>query len=509
MRSVDPRPAQSRPPRQLTRFGDSDFRFAILLLRTVDFPQLAGRIPQESICLVLAHLFKQTGMSSLPRLAIGTIQEDADSQAVLIALLDTLHRDGIQTQCFAAQASLPGQWAAQAITGLPGRYLDSWIMSRGLCRDLLLRSMTGADLAVVVGRFEARPDEHLVGGSLNTLCQWLDLPRLAVVDVALIDRRGLPKRPNVDAVFLDHVPHRRTLDGMITDIETLWGLPVVGALENTESARNRIASLAPGSSIPKDLCEQLVAGSRVHWRPDLFARLVGGAAALSVDSPWEIHDLPAWKPTIAVAYDEAFFGYFPSALDQLELLGAQVVDFSPLYDENLPPGTEIVYLGCGRPESFARALAENHCMKSALRSHVACGGRIYGEAGGAAYLSQAIEFPNGETQRMCGILPAVARFRPGNPASEPAEVVVAQDNWLVPHGTRLRGYRSGPWRFEALGCRLDARQKSCCQPDLIGCHGVVGSLIHLHFAAFPEILQSFFRRPLASSPLLDPWQIAS
>ena len=82
-------------------------------------------------------------MPSLPRLAIGTIQEGADLQAVLMALLDTLRRGGVQTQCFASRASLPGQWASKAVTGLPGRFLDSWLMSPELCGDLLLRSRGG------------------------------------------------------------------------------------------------------------------------------------------------------------------------------------------------------------------------------------------------------------------------------------------------------------------------------------------------------------------------------
>ncbi len=120
-----------------------------------------------------------------------------------------------------------------------------------------------------------------------------------------------------------------------------------------------------------------------------------------------------------------------------------------------------------------------------------------------------IETPTGEVQRMCGILPAVARLQQGEAAPEPTEITVTQENWLAPRGTRLRGYRTGRWRFDVLGCRLDANQKTCCQPDLVGCNRVVGSLIHFHFAAFPEIFQSFFRPSLQSASLLDPWQTAS
>ena len=96
-----------------------------------------------------------------------------------------------------------------------------------------------------------------------------------------------------------------------------------------------------------------------------------------------------------------------------------MVDFSPLRDENLPPQADIVYLGCGHPEQFAAALAENHCMIAALRSHLRAGRRIYGEGGGAAFLCQRMETPEGEFKWMAGVLPAVARLvrdpLPGKP----------------------------------------------------------------------------------------------
>ena len=448
-------------------------------------------------------------MPSLPRLAIGTIQAGADQQAVLMALFETLRRGGVQTQCFASRASLPGQWTANAVTGLPGRYLDSWLMSREVCFDHLLRAVSSADLAVVVGAFDSHSRAEVAGGCLDMLCNWLDLPRLAVVNDSLIDQHGLPERPRVDAVLLDHTSRQRSLAGMVTDIETLWGLPVVGALGRAGEARRHLAELAPGDNVPPALCERLSTDFYEHWRPERFAQLVDASAPLEVRAAHPVHDLPAGKPTVAVAYDEAFFSYFPSTFDQLELLGAQVVDFSPLRDEGLPPGTEIVYLGCGRPEAFARALSENHCMKSALRSHVACGGRIYGEVDGAAYLSQTLETPSGDMYRMCGILPSVARFHSAAAASEPAEITVSQGNWLAPQGAKLRGYRSGRWRFETLGCRLDANQRMCCQPDLLGCNCVVGSLIHFQFSALPEILERFFQPSSRSVAILDPWQIAS
>lgn len=480
---------------------------------TISADPVVGYRATLRLCLSESHLppliAKSIRMPTLPRVAIGTIQEGADLQFVLMALLDTLRRGGVQTQCFASRASLPGLWASKSVTGLPGRFLDSWLMTPDLCCDLFHRSASGADLAAVVGRFDPRTPDGASGGSLDTLCNWLCLPRVAVVDVALIEQQGLPGRPAVDAILLDHVSQQRSVPGMITDIETLWELPVIGALGNTPETRRKLAELAPGMEIPDDLCRQLHAEFLLYWHPERFAEVVDESARVELCIPHCIQELPAWKPTVAVAYDEAFFGYFPSTLDQLELLGAQVVDFSPLRDEGLPPHTEIVYLGCGRPEAYARELSENHCMKSALRSHVAHGGRIYGEVGGAAYLSQMLETASGEMHRMCGILPAVARLQSSPADPTPTEITVTQKNWLAPCGTCLRGYRSQRWQFETLGCRPDGNRENCCHPDLLGCNCVVGSLIHFHFPAFPEVFLNFFRPPHPSVPRLDPWQSAS
>ena len=82
-------------------------------------------------------------------------------------------------------------------------------------------------------------------------------------------------------------------------------------------------------------------------------------------------------------------------------------DFSPLGDERLPDGTDIVYLGCGHPERFAQALSENQCLAAGLRQHVCIGQRLYAEGGGLAYLCEQIELADGRRFAMSGVLPAI------------------------------------------------------------------------------------------------------
>src|SRR6266849_10501397 len=73
---------------------------------------------------------------------------------------------------------------------------------------------------------------------------------------------------------------------------------------------------------------------------------------------------------LAVAYDDAFNFYYPENLELLEEHGAEIVPFSPLEDDQLPPDIAGVYLGGAFPEIFVEPLANNHAMAESLqRAH--------------------------------------------------------------------------------------------------------------------------------------------
>jgi cobyrinic acid a,c-diamide synthase len=208
---------------------------------------------------------------------------------------------------------------------------------------------------------------------------------------------------------------------------------------------------------------------------------------------------------VAIAFDEAFNRYFPDTLDSLEVCGAAVLDFSPLRDETIPKGTDIVYFGCGQPERFARTLSENHCMAAALRNHVRSGGRIYAEGGGAAYLCQQMEVTPGHPHRMVGLLPATAHFVTSDMPPVPVELTLAEPSWLGLPGTKVRGYRNSHWRLEPICSSAGLIREVGHRNELIGSLSAVGSLLHLNFAAQTQCLHHFFYPYRCRRVPADPW----
>lgn len=449
-------------------------------------------------------------MSRLPRIAVGTLQPGMDAQAILWALLDAFCGSGVQVQSFLSQARFPGYPGAAAITGLSARHLDSWLMSPETCREVFVRGAEGAHLAVIEGEFDRPGVEARPGGRLEPLCRWLDLPRLAVLDAARLGPCRLPPRPDeLDGILLDRIENHGHLARLATDLESLWGVPVLGALETLPDVRAELAAVPRGDRLPRELCQRLGDNFAAFWQPDRLLEIacrremprtcLRRSRCMGLES----------NLTVAIAYDEAFNHYFPDTLDLLEARGASVVDFSPLRDENLPPQADIVYFGCGHPERYAAVLSENHCMAASLRSHVHAGRRIYGEGGGAAYLCQQMETPEGELKRMAGVLPAIARLARGARPAEPLELILARRNWLGDRGARIRGYQNPHWHLEPAGNLMGFVAHSEHHYDIAGTFHSVGSLVHLNFAAMPSVLEHFFRPEPQPASVLTSWTASS
>ncbi|HEX4149493.1 MAG TPA: hypothetical protein VHY20_10915, partial [Pirellulales bacterium] len=308
-------------------------------------------------------------MLSLPRIALGTVQAEADVEFVSWALMELLSRSGCQVQHFAARSCLTPLPGAITATGLGSRHLDSWLMTPDVCRELLLRGTGESELALVEGRYDVGRPAGCGGGSLDQLCQWLDLPRLVVLDVRQLDGCQLPPRPKADGLLLDGIEDAADLSRWQTMLETFWGTPVLGALERLPRLRDVVRGLAPGSNMPREICEHLGTSLERYCKPAAIRRLAARREFGGVSSALFQPVLDSSPMTVAVAYDEAFHCYFPDTLDLLELWGASIIDFSPLHDESLPPETDLVYIGCGHPERYATELSDNHCMMMALRNH--------------------------------------------------------------------------------------------------------------------------------------------
>jgi cobyrinic acid a,c-diamide synthase len=144
------------------------------------------------------------------------------------------------------------------------------------------------------------------------------------------------------------------------------------------------------------------------------------------------------KPVIAVARDLAFNFYYQENLDILKKLGADVIEFSPLEDQNLPSNTSAIYIGGGYCGYYGDLLEGNGPLRIELKRLAQCGLPIYAESAGVLYLSKALT--QGRYRRTLAavfdyeVTALVELVNNGY-----IEVETTLDNPLFPAGEKIRG----------------------------------------------------------------------
>ncbi len=433
----------------------------------------------------------------LHRLALavpGTGPEPSPASLGLIAGLSSFRW---RVQHFRSRACPLGTEAVAQATGLPGRHLDAWLMPAGVCRKVFARGARGSDLAVVEGTLEDSTatltrEHHDRPGGLRPIAQALDLPTVALLTCPRWDYLHLPTLPpGVDAVLIDGLEDPRDFTRIASAVRMVLKKPVIGAVEALPETRRALAASPKVGPINEGLLAPLA---------ESFRRFVDLPAlrALARSRPFPLdptEPAPGGRAPFRVAYaqDEAFGGYFPDTLETLEALGAELVAFSPLRSEALPESADLVMIGCGFPDAHAEALASNLSLINAIRSHVYRGRRIYTEGGGTAYLGRSMRV-DGREHAGVGILPFDAVLRADPMPPEPVTCTLRCDTWLAPAGTVVRGYHSPRWDLlptsELCHCAAGFGKLSD-RGDFFYHHHAVGSLMHLHLAALPQVVAAF------------------
>jgi cobyrinic acid a,c-diamide synthase len=135
---------------------------------------------------------------------------------------------------------------------------------------------------------------------------------------------------------------------------------------------------------------------------------------------------------ISVASDEAFNFTYRANIDALRQMG-EVRFFSPMSDEKIPDGTDLLYFPGGYPEFYLKQLSENKTMLKSVRDYIENGGRAYAECGGMLYLCRNIIGMDGESYGMADVLSLEGTF-------ENMHLHLGYRRWEVEGGYPLFGH---------------------------------------------------------------------
>jgi cobyrinic acid a,c-diamide synthase len=440
-------------------------------------------------------------MIHIPRLAIAGTHSGVGKTTIATALMAAFTRRGLRVQPFKIGPDFIDPVFHQAACGRTGRNLDGWMLSQETNLETFARASADADLAIiegVMGLFDGRSASS-EEGSTAEMAKWLQVPVLLVVDASAMARSAAALVHGFETfdaglelagVLFNRIGGARHADLLRESLTAYCRSAPLGFLPRSQNIAlpSRHLGLAMEALSPQCLSD-LAAWIEQHV--DLDALL----ALARERSPALVIDPPPWIPRsrakvrIGLARDAAFCFYYQDNLDLLAECGAELVEFSPMADGDLPPEIGGLYLGGGYPELHAPQLSQNRAMIEAIRRFAHAGAPIYAECGGFMYLTEAIVDTDGREHPMAGIFPTRARMQSRFAALGYIQPEPAGDGLWLRSGESLRGHQ---FRYSAI----DPMPAGICRAyrspaEGYSIHSTLGSYIHLHFLFCPGFAERF------------------
>jgi cobyrinic acid a,c-diamide synthase len=430
---------------------------------------------------------------------------------ISLGLMAAFARRGLRVSPFKVGPDFidPGHHFQVARTA--SRTLDGWMLSRAYNCNTFLKAAASADVAVVegvMGLFDGY-DGKTEAGSTAQMAKWLGLPVVLVVDARSMARsaaalvmgfENFDPQLRFAGVLFNNLGSRRHLAMLQEALAGSVRMPCLGGLLREEAVRipERHLGLVTREDHPLDNRQVQRLADLVEGNLDIEALIAGLPETDSAPAPaGQSPAVAESRAKIGVARDSAFCFYYPDNLELLEKHGAQVIFFSPLHDDDLPPGLDGLYFGGGYPELFATRLSNNQRMLSRIREQSAAGMPIYAECGGFMLLCADLQDLHGKSHPMAGCFPLATRMRPRLKSLGYREVRLNRETIIGEEGMSLRGHE---FHYSELADNAAAPATAYRIADRAGVkrpaegymvRRTLGSYIHLHFGSAPRAAQSF------------------
>lgn len=451
------------------------------------------------------------------RLVIAGLAGDSGKSIVALAILYQLRKAGLTVCGFKKGPDYIDtawlSWASQRAA----RNLDTWLMGFDRAARSYEKHATNEGLNLIEGNRGLFDGSDAVGThSTAELAKAVQAPVLLVMNVAKMTRTAgalvlgcqhLDPKLNLAGVIINRVHGSRHESVVRASIETITGLPVVGAVPTFEDGilpDRHLGLVTPLDYAGTDELPGML--EKVAEKLDTARILKIAASALPFHSPEPIGSVPDFRsvngmrpsPKIAIVRDAAFNFYYPENIEALVAGGAELIFVSSLEASQLPEGLNAIYIGGGFPEVHAARLGSNVGFLKSLAAAAAVNVPIYAECGGLMLLARTIHW-RGEQYSMAGVFPIDVVVEAAQQGHGYVELAVTDPNPFYPQGTPLRGHE---FHYSRIVAKTEMPHTACAvrrgtgaygKRDGLICGNVWASYTHLHATASPQWAEAMLK----------------
>jgi cobyrinic acid a,c-diamide synthase len=439
----------------------------------------------------------------IPRIVIGGVSSGAGKTVLSIGIIKALNDSGLGVAPFKIGPDYIDPMFHKAAIGRSSRNLDGFMMDSPALLGSFARGCKGVDIAViegVMGLFDSHDgvDEK---GSTAQVGKFLRAPVILIVDVKKTARSAaalvhgfqtFDPDLKVAGVVLNRVGSPRHEDKVRAAVERLAGIEVLGALPYDPSLHmpERHLGLVPIHEIEKDMNTFSNFVSE-HIDLNRVVEIARSAEAIRVPKVRE-RDKKSTAKRVGVAYDDAFRFYYPETLRQISETATPV--FIDAINDKKLPSVDVLYLGGGFPEVFARQLESNTSLRNDIHDFCSAGNKVYAECGGLMYLGETILTAKKEFE-MVGFLPIRTEMQEryvgmgyvinnslrDNPLCRRGEVIIGHEF----HHSRVKLNKPVEFAYKTRrGCGIDGKH------DGIIKNNVLASYMHVHPLGYERMVSN-------------------
>ncbi|MBO6305717.1 MAG: cobyrinate a,c-diamide synthase [Selenomonadaceae bacterium] len=443
-------------------------------------------------------------MQNLPRIVIAGVSSGTGKTTVTAGVLCALKKRNFSLASFKIGPDYIDPSYHELLSGAKCNNLDSWLIGEKEVSNLFYQTAKDVDISVIEGVMGLYDGGREGVSSTAEIAKLIDAPVILVINCKSIGAsaaaiatgfRDYDKDMKFAGVILNKLGSK-SHENMIREAMKKANIKVFGAIkrdENLHLPERHLGLLPAEENEQKD--ELVKYFSEIEKQLNIDEII---AVSKNVDPVKNISFISRKSEQknvkIAVAKDEAFSFYYEDSLSVLEEMGAEIIDFSPLYDEKLPPCDGLI-LGGGFPEMFAEKLEKNISMRDSIKNAAQNGLPIYAECGGYMYLMKSIADLSGKCFNMAGVIDKQAKMQYKLQTVGYVTATQIRDTIFGKKDVKFRGHEfhfSVADEEENLSAFTMEKMRTG-KKYLAGYakKNILGSYLHLHFRGEKEAAENF------------------
>lgn len=387
--------------------------------------------------------------TKIPRIMLAATGSGSGKTTLTCAILKMFLNKKLNTVAFKCGPDYIDPMFHSKVIGASSRNLDMFMLGENVCKYLLAKNSSNADIAVlegVMGYYDGLgtgivASSYDLATATKTPTVLIVNGKGAAISVAAMIKgfKEFRSDSNIQGVIVNNISP--SVYSFYKDVwEQECGVKMCGCfppLSSEQVFAGRHLGLITADEISnlQELATQLATLAEEHLDVDVLLDIANNAPALEYEDILmdRIADV-----TIAVAQDRAFCFYYKDSLELLETLGAKLISFSPLVDKQLPI-CDGFYLGGGYPELYLRELEDNVEMRNSIKAAIANGLPCLAECGGFMYLFNSIE-SEGDSAAMCGVINGTASMTTSLKRFGYIQLTAQRDNILAKTGEKIHAH---------------------------------------------------------------------